>query len=80
MQTEETIPNNQELALAYVVDAHNVGCLVRLAGDQSTQQAKYSPAIQQNGVVIRTCHLVLVDQRATPLEVVWRTGSGSRRV
>jgi len=66
---------DQQLALAYVEDAHNVGCLVRLVGQVSVHRATYSEAIQQNGVVIRTCHVVVVDQDAVPLQVVWRIGT-----
>jgi hypothetical protein len=65
----------QHLALAYVVDAHNIGCVVRFIGDHATHRARYSDAIQQSGVVIRTCHMVAVDQRDDSPEVVWRLGT-----
>jgi hypothetical protein len=63
------------LALAYVDDAHNVGCLVRVVGEAAARRAQYSAGIQTGGVVIRTCHLVIVDRGRDPLEVVWRIGT-----
>ena len=75
MQTQDTGIDVEQLELAYVVDAHNVGCLVRLVGATAIERAHYSPAIQQNGVVIRSCHLVVVDQSKSPLEVIWRLGT-----
>jgi hypothetical protein len=41
----------------------------------SVHRATYSEAIQQNGVVIRACHIVVVDQDTIPLQVVWRIGT-----
>ena len=77
MQQAVTTPSHTAyLVLAYVEDAHNVGCLVRVFGEQETRRAQYSAAIQQNGVVIRTCHVIVVDLRRDPLEVVWRIGTG----
>jgi hypothetical protein len=64
-----------DFALAYVNDAHNVGCIVRLVGDTATHCAHYSPDIQQHGVVVRTCHMVIVDHSHDPFEVVWRIGT-----
>ena len=77
MQQTTTTPaaDIERLALAYVVDAHNVGCLVRLVGERTAQQAHYSAAIQQHGVVIRACHIVVVAPRDDTLEVVWRIGT-----
>jgi hypothetical protein len=77
MQEAKTLPvqTGQHLALAYVEDAHNVGCLVRFVGQVSVHRATYSEAIQDGGVVIRTCHVVVVDQDAVPLQVVWRIGT-----
>jgi hypothetical protein len=77
MQEAKVLPvhPDQHLALAYVEDAHNVGCLVRFVGQVSVHRATYSEAIQQNGVVIRACHVVAVDQDAVPLRVVWRIGT-----
>lgn len=75
-QEEETRPlDAQHLALAYVVDAHNMGCVVRFVGEHATHRARYSAAIQHNGVVIRSCHMVVVDQRGESLEVIWRIGT-----
>jgi hypothetical protein len=77
MQEAKALPehSDQRLTLAYVEDAHNVGCLVRFVGQVSVHRATYSEAIQQNGVVIRTCHLVVVDQDTVPPQVVWRIGT-----
>jgi hypothetical protein len=75
MQTTNEVQITTGQRLAYVVDAHNVGCLVRIAGESSTRRAEYSEAIQQHGVVIRSCHLVIVDESASPLQVIWRLGT-----
>jgi hypothetical protein len=75
MQIQDNAVDVQQLELAYVEDAHNVGCLVRLVGTTTAERAHYSAAIQQNGVVIRSCHVVVVDRRSTPLEVIWRIGT-----
>lgn len=75
---EPTLHTDQQLdhhALAHVADAHNVGCQVRLFGEPTAHRATYSPAIQANGVVIRTGHVVVVDQSTEPFVVVWRTGT-----
>lgn len=75
-QVPQTPPLDiQPLALAYVVDAHNIGCVVRFVGDHATHRARYSQAIQQSGVVIRPCHMVAVDQRGDSPEAVWRLGT-----
>lgn len=73
--TETPAVDAQQLALAYVVDANNIGCLVRPVGEQAAQKAQYSAAIQQHGVVIRACHMVVVAPRGGALEVVWRIGT-----
>lgn len=74
--TEHEIPaDGQRLALAYVEDSHNIGCLVRFAGAEAAQRAHFSDAIQQHGVVIRTGHVVLADRNRDPVEVVWRVGT-----
>jgi hypothetical protein len=78
MQIQETAIDARQLELADVEDAHNVGCLVRLVGATTTERAHYSTAIQQNGVVIRRGHVVVVDRRSTPLEVVGRIGTIAR--
>jgi preprotein translocase subunit YajC len=61
--------------LAYVVDATNVGCVVRPIGHPTTSRASYSSEIQQHGVVIRTCHVVVVEPRDGSFEVTWRAGT-----
>jgi hypothetical protein len=77
MQEAKTLPvqPDQHLALAYVEDAHNVGCLVRFVGQVSVHRATYSEAILDSGVVIRACHVVVVDQDTVPPQVVWRIGT-----
>ena len=72
MQTIEPIEPTHTLALASVEDAHNIGCFVRLFGESEARRAHYSAAIQAGGVVIRPCHLVVVDTSRDPFEVVWR--------
>ena len=67
--------NTSSLVLAYVDDAHDVGCRVRPLGTDTSHPAHYSSAIQQNGVVIRACHVVVVDTSREPFEVVWRIGT-----
>lgn len=68
-------PGARRLTLAYVEDAHNVGCFVRLEGESALRRAHYSRAIQEGGVVIRTGHVVAVDEGSDPPEVVWRLGT-----
>ena len=72
MQTVEPIEQTRTLALASIEDAHNIGCIVRVFGEGAPRRAHYSAAIQAGGVVIRPCHLVVVDIGRDPLEVVWR--------
>jgi len=72
MQTIEPIEHTHTLALASVEDAHNIGCFVRLIGESEGRRAHYSAAIQAGRVVIRPCHLVVVDTSRDPLEVIWR--------
>lgn len=62
------------LILAYVDDAHNLGCLVRIDGDLTPRRAHFSRAVQHAGVVIRAGHVVAVDLECDPPEVVWRFG------
>lgn len=76
MQAPSTaLSDVQQPTLALVVDAHNIGCVVRFIGERTTHRAQYAEAIQQHGIVIRTGHLVVVDRRHDPLAVVWRTAS-----
>ena len=63
------------LQLASVKDAHNQGTLVRLPGKTHTVQALYDADLQASGVVIRPCHLVVVDTARQPWEIVWRIGT-----
>jgi hypothetical protein len=66
---------HDHLSLAYVEDAHNLGCVVRLVGAQGTHRAHYSAAIQGSGVIIRAGHMAVVDRSRSPFEVVWRIGT-----
>jgi hypothetical protein len=63
------------LILAYVDDAHNVGCRIRLVGEQTSRPARYSEAIQQHGVVIRAGHVVVADASGETPVVIWRIGT-----
>ncbi len=76
----QTIPYTRTLALASVEDAHNIGCFVRVFGEDEPRRAHYSRAIQTGGVVIRPCHLVVVDTSRNPLEVVWRIATRGKIV
>jgi hypothetical protein len=67
--------DSQQPLLAYVVDAHKVGCLVRFVGERASHRARYSDEIQQNGVVIRNCHIVAVAGSGESQEVIWRLGT-----
>lgn len=67
--------DTSHLALAYVEDAHNVGCIVRVLGEEASRRARYSTGTQEGGVVIRACHMVVVDRGRDPLEVAWRVGT-----
>ena len=73
-ETQEQ-PSARRLTLAYVEDAHNVGCFVRLEGESTLRRTHYSQAIQEGGVVIRAGHVVAVDEGSEPPEVIWRLGT-----
>ena len=64
--------NQSALALASVKDAHNQGAIVRVIGEAETTKALYDAYLQSSGVVIRTCHLVVVDRSRDPWEIIWR--------
>lgn len=74
-QDQATVTQSQRVMLAYVEDSHNVGCLVRFVGETTRRRAHFSRAIQENGVVIRTGHIVVVDPTRDPIEVTWRAGT-----
>jgi hypothetical protein len=74
-QEQATATQSQPVTLAYVEDSHNVGCVVRFVGETATHRAHFSAAIQEHGVVIRTGHVVVVDQGRDPFEVIWRAGT-----
>jgi hypothetical protein len=61
-----------QLALAYVEDAHNIGCVVRYLGGRVAERARYAAKIQEHGVVIRAGHVVVVDRSVAPPVVIWR--------
>ncbi|MDQ2903669.1 MAG: hypothetical protein M3Y81_08965 [Chloroflexota bacterium] len=63
------------LQLASVKDAHNQGASVQILGEAHTAQALYDANLQAGGVVIRPCHLVIVDTARQPWEIVWRIGT-----
>ena len=67
--------NPATLAIAFVEDAHNQGAFVRMLGEMQRTQALYDAVLQSNGVVIRPCHLVVVDRSRYPWEIVWRIGT-----
>lgn len=69
-------PNDPSvLTLALVKDAHNQGAIVQPFDDPLTHTALYDAALQKGGVVIRPCHLVVVDRSREPWEIVWRIGT-----
>lgn len=71
-----TFPTNPfSLQLAAVKDAHNQGALVQVLGETSTARAHYDADLQAGGVVIRPCHLVVIDAARQPWEIVWRIGT-----
>ncbi len=63
------------LALATVEDATNIGCRVRLLGAAAPTPTRYADKVQEAGVVIRNCSVVVVDRDRTPPEIVWRAGT-----
>lgn len=63
------------LALAYVLDAHNIGCLIRPFDETTTRRATFSTAIQEHGVVIRTRQIVVVTTDGGECVVRWRAGT-----
>jgi hypothetical protein len=67
--------NLSALALASVEDAHNQGAIVRVFGDSQPAQALYDIDLQAGGVIIRPCHLVVVDRSHNPWEIIWRIGT-----
>jgi len=64
--------HSSDLALASVEDAHNQGAVVRVFGEAQTAQALYDADLQLSGVIIRPCHLVVVDRSRDPWAIVWR--------
>ncbi len=71
-----SLPTNpSSLQLASVKDAHNQGARVQILGEAHTAQALYDANLQAGGVVIRPCHLVIVDTARQLWEIVWRIGT-----
>jgi hypothetical protein len=64
-----------DLELAIVERATNNTCMVRLVGGTRLTDAHYSAAIRSNFILIQPRHVVAVDRRVTPMQVVWRLGS-----
>ncbi len=71
-----SLPTNpSSLQLATIKDAHNQGARVQVLGETHAAQALYDANLQTGGVVIRSCHLVIVDIARQPWEIVWRIGT-----
>jgi hypothetical protein len=66
---------DMKLDLATVEDATNIGCRVRFFGATTWTPTRYANKIQEAGVVIRNCHIVVVNCDRTPPEIVWRLGT-----
>src|SRR5436305_5199496 len=64
-----------DLAWATVIDPTNIQCRVHLLDESEPSDARYAAQLQEAGVVVRPCHLVVVDRSRTPREVVWRGGT-----
>lgn len=73
--TAPDILNPTALAIAFVEDAHNQGALVRIPGEMQRTQAIYDAVLQSSGVVVRPCHIVVVDRSRDPWEIIWRVGT-----
>lgn len=58
--------NPRDLVLAVVKDAHNQGAIVQPVGETEAARALYDADLQTAGVVVRTCHLVVVDRSRDP--------------
>jgi hypothetical protein len=61
------------LELATVEDATSTGCRVQYLDSSTSADARYSARVQAAGVVVRPCHLVVVDRSVDPPEVVYRS-------
>jgi hypothetical protein len=64
-----------DLELATVIDPTNIQCRVQLLDEGEPTDARYAAQAQEAGVVIRPCHIVVVDRARTPREIVWRAGT-----
>jgi hypothetical protein len=64
--------------LALVKDATNIDCGVVYVNGETSERVRYSASIQDAGVVIRNCHVVVVDHQ--PAEITWRVGTIARVV
>lgn len=64
-----------DVELATVVDPTNIQCRVQLFDESTPTDARYTPKMQERGVVIRPCHIVVVDRGNDPREIVWRIGT-----
>src|SRR5215471_15803741 len=67
--------HSSSLELASVKDAHNQGAIVVTIDGTRTVQALYDAKLQAGGVIIRPCHLVVIDSARQPAEIVWRIGT-----
>jgi hypothetical protein len=64
-----------DLELAIVIDPTNIQCRVHLLDEETPSDARYAAKAQEAGVVIRPCHLVVIDRARSPREIVWRAGT-----
>ena len=64
-----------DLGLATVIDPTNIQCRVHLLDEEEPSDARYAARAQEAGVVIRPCHIVVVDRASRPREIVWRDGT-----
>jgi hypothetical protein len=64
-----------DLAWATVIDPTNIQCRVQLLEERQPSDARFAARLQEAGVVVRPCHLVVVDRSRTPREIVWRGGT-----
>jgi len=64
-----------DLELATVVDPTNIQCRVQLFDESTPTDARYDSKMQERSVVIRPCHIVVVDRGSEPREIVWRIGT-----
>lgn len=79
MTNDTLVPSSSRaLNVAKVLDTHEIGCTVQFLDDRSITPARWSTAIQQRGIAVRSGHLVVVardagtDAGLPVFEVIWR--------